>query len=147
MRPGKIADPDRDLALLFEEQRRKDASLAPAFSELLARPRRRRRGLPGARMTWRPALTIATVLMVVVVAAAALLLRHPDERERPAPDSDLLATASALADWKAPSDSLLETPGTDLLRRVPAFASPASAASPATTVAAPTLAAPERQGD
>jgi hypothetical protein len=142
MSPDKIVDPDRDLARLFEEQRREDASLAPAFSELLARPRRRRESA-AARMTWRPALvrTVGTVLMVVLVAAAALLLRRPDERERPTPDSELLATASALADWKAPSDSLLETPGTDLLRQVPVFASPES---PATTLAAPTLVAPER---
>lgn len=135
---------DRDLARLFEEQRRADASLAPAFSELLARPRRRRGlGSSGARMTWRTALTAATVF--VLVAAAAVLVRRLNgpEHENPAPDSELLATASALADWKAPSDSLLETPGADLLRQVPAFASPES---PATTLAAPTHAAPKRQG-
>lgn len=117
------SDRDRDLAGRFEEQRRADTSFAPSFSELLARPRRRRYR-SGARMPWR--LVRGAVMVLVIAAAAATFLR----RTSPVPDAELLATASALATWKAPSDSLLETPGADLLRQLPAFESPTPSAAP-----------------
>ena len=116
-------DLDREIARLFEEQRRADEAAAPAFRELLARPRARR--APLARWIRRPALAAAAV---AVVAAALLLRRPPPPR---APESALPAVATTLASWKAPTDFLLQTPGAELLGRLPVLVSPAPGTTPA----------------
>ena len=109
-------DDDREIARLFEERRQADEASAPAFRELLARPRARR-AAPAGRIL-RPALAAAAILLVV---AAALLLDRPKPRE-----PELLAAGSALAAWKSPTDSLLETPGAELTSQLPVLVSPAS---------------------
>ena len=116
-------DPDRELTRLFEEQRRADEASAPDFRELLARPRPLRASL--ARGIPRPALAAAAAAVV----AAALFLRRPPRP--PAPEPGLPAAAAALASWKAPTDVLLETPGAELLGRLPVLLSPAPETTPA----------------
>jgi predicted membrane-bound mannosyltransferase len=123
-------DFDREIARLFEAQRQADEASAPAFRELLARPRARRAPLEG--WIWRPALAAAAV----VVVAAVLTFHRPARPAPPAnrtrtPESALPAAAAALAAWKAPTDFLLETPGADLLTRVPALVHPAPETTPA----------------
>lgn len=110
---------DREISRLFEEQRQADEASAPAFRELLARPHARRTA-PAWRIL-RPAVAVASVLVVV---AAALFLNRPRARE-----SEFLAAGSALAAWKAPTDSLLQTPGSELTSQLPVLVSPASETS------------------
>ena len=125
-------DVDRELARLFEAQRQADEAAAPAFREVLARTRARRAPLEG--LIWRPALAVAAV----VVVAAVLTLHRPARPVPPTnrtrartPESALPAAAVALAAWRAPTDFLLETPGADLLTRVPALVHPAPETTPA----------------
>ncbi|MGH9317094.1 MAG: hypothetical protein ACRD1P_08310, partial [Thermoanaerobaculia bacterium] len=68
-------DPDSELARLFGQLRRADEASAPAFRELLARPRARR-AVP-ARAVWRAALTAAAG--IAAAAAVVFLLRTPAE--------------------------------------------------------------------
>jgi hypothetical protein len=106
---------DREIAQLFEEQRRADEASAPAFRDLLARRRAPKAPLMG--WIWGPAVAAAAVLVVVAV----LLLDRP--HPRPVPASPLPAVAVMLAAWKAPTDVLLRTPGAELLSGVPTLVS------------------------
>ena len=54
--------------------------------------------------------------MVVVVLVIEVALQRRAVRTIPA---DELAAAQKLAEWKAPSDSLLLTPGQEILRKMP----------------------------
>jgi hypothetical protein len=117
------SDRDREIARLFEEKRRSDESSAPPVRELLARPRgpRARR----ARAAWSVALAAAAV---IVVAASVVLLRARPPRT---PETQLPAVAAQIAAWRAPTDVLLQTPGSDLLSQLPVLESQASGAASA----------------
>ena len=103
-------DSDREIARLFQAQQEADEALAPPFREIVGRPVRRARSVRSFRLA-------AAAAGALVVAALALL---PHRAPPPLPESD----AVALASWKAPSDVLLQTPGSDLLSQMPALASP-----------------------
>ena len=137
MNPNDI---DRDLTRLLTERRRADEASAPGFHELIARDRTQRRGRGTARETregkwaWRAAIASALCFAL----AAGLYVLRPQTELRP------LSTATSLAEWKAPSDVLLETPGAELLGRLPVLLPLSSLALPggdteqATPPAAPT---------
>jgi hypothetical protein len=116
-------DLDREIARLFAEQRRSDEASAPALRELMARPRR-------LRTSW----SLARIALVGATAAAAiaaiLLLRAARAREG-GPETALPPAASQLANWKAPTDSLLRTSGSELWTRVPILVSPVTYVEPA----------------
>jgi hypothetical protein len=105
-------DLDRELTRLLTEQRRADEASAPGFRELLARARAGRRGRAFApearegRWAWRAAAAAAAS---VALAIGLYLLRSSPE---PRISADITA-------WKAPSDVLLQTPGAELLGRLP----------------------------
>jgi hypothetical protein len=64
---------------------------------------------------WRPwTLAGAAAAIVVMVIGAAIYWRAAQT----IPDEEL-AAIEKLAEWRAPSDSLLETPGQDILRTMP----------------------------
>lgn len=108
-------DSEREIARLFEAQREADEALAPPFAEIVHRAPRRSRSV----RSFRP---IAAAAGVLVVAALVLLL-HRARPPRP-PVSATESDTVALGTWKAPSDVLLQTPGSDLLNRTPILASP-----------------------
>jgi hypothetical protein len=88
----------------LSEQRRLDEGLAPDFRSLLARPRPRASRGP-ARRAW--------VLAALLVAIGAALW----SRSRPPvpPHSGRASIAAgSLTTWRAPTDFLLETPGSRL---------------------------------
>ena len=65
---------------------------------------------------WRVwALAGATALVVAVLMVGLTLLR----RSGPAVPEDELAAAQKLAEWRAPSDGLLMTPGQEILKTMP----------------------------
>jgi hypothetical protein len=97
---------DHSLRELFARLKHEEGARIPAFRT----PERRVRD----RSVWVPRLAIAAV-----VALIAIVLARPD---RPSPNMagvDLGATA-----WRSPTDFLLATPGSDLMRTVPALGSP-----------------------
>ena len=114
-------DPDREIARLFAEQRRADEASAPALRELIARPRRRKASWSIAR--------IALIGATAAAATAAVLLLRPAHDV--GQDAALPPAASQLANWKAPTDSLLQTPGSELWTRVPILVSPVTHVEPA----------------
>jgi hypothetical protein len=101
---------EQELGRLFEELRRSEEATAPEFRHVLARARARRT----ARRA--PAWRFAAAAVSLVVIAAALLLAH-----RPAREIDLQAVRTLTA-WTAPTDSLLRTPGSELLDSIPRLA-------------------------
>ena len=121
-------DRNRDLGRLFEEKRRADESSAPSLRELIARPRDHR--APRARALWRAGLAMAAA---IVLLASVVLLRARMSR---APETQLTPVAAQIAAWRAPSDVLLQTPGSDLLSQLPVLESHAS--ETATVVFEPT---------
>ncbi len=64
---------------------------------------------------WR---TWALAGVAAAIAAAAIVSLLRQSREPATPDRELVA-AQSLAEWRAPSDVLLETPGRELLRATP----------------------------
>jgi hypothetical protein len=116
-------DRNRKIAGLFEEKRRSDESSARPFRELLARPK-------GPRS--RRAQTARSVALAagaaIVVAASVVLLRARLPRT---PETPLPVVAAQIAAWRAPTDVLLQTPGSDLLTQLPVLESHASEAASA----------------
>lgn len=103
-------DEDREITRLLGELRRSDEAAAPDFRSVLARAR-------VSRVTRRSAWRLAAIAVTLVVVAGALLLaRRPDS------EADLQAAAQTIVGWKAPTDSLLRTPGSELLRSTPRLA-------------------------
>ena len=117
-------DPDREIARLFDEERRADEASAPALRELLARP--------SPRTPWKRGIgRIALAAAAAAAATAGVLLLRPVHSRDGGPGAELPPAASQLASWKAPTDALLRTPGSELWTRVPILISRASPVDPA----------------
>ena len=97
---------DDPLDGLFAAREHRDEAASPSFERVLRRPVRDVRGAAGR--WWRPAAVGALLLALAVFGIVRS--RHPE----PVP---------TLADWKAPTDFLLNVPGGELLDSTPAFPS------------------------
>ena len=129
-------DSDREIARIFEAQRRADEASAPAFEELVARPRRRRERT-ARRIVW----AAAAAGVACAIALTAIRLLHRPSQPSPFPStstgsdvrvspSELSPAAAALVAWTSPTDSLLQTPGAELLSGLPVLVSPDSRTTP-----------------
>lgn len=99
---------DRDLRELFARLRQEDRARLPAFrAPALREP---------SRWMWS-----APVAVAAVIALIAVMLAWPD---RPSRDVVLHVVDPGAAVWQSPTDFLLITPGSELLRTVPAVGSP-----------------------
>jgi hypothetical protein len=118
---------DRDLRDAFEALNREVRATAGSFADLtspqalsVARGRRRSR---------RSALLVAAILISVSLALRA--------RSAPSFDFERFSALTGIdpgqVTWRAPSDFLLDTPGRDLLRRVPLIEVRAPSLVPDTT--------------
>jgi hypothetical protein len=102
-----MMDDDRDLARLFDELRRSDEASAPSFTHVLGRP--------GARAPSRSQpLRFAAVAMVLAVVALGVALLRPHPHGTASTEIPM-----SLAQWKSPTDWLLETPGKEILGELP----------------------------
>jgi len=102
-----MASDDNDLRTRFAELRREEEARAPSFR--LPSP-------SGVAPRLRLARRVALALSLAGLVACIFFLRLMRQPERLAGK-----TAISLAQWKAPTDFLLETPGRELLRTVPAI--------------------------
>jgi hypothetical protein len=105
-----MAGDDLDLRERFAALRQEEAAQTPEFDLHRVPARERRRRLSPARI-------FAVTACVAVAVSVALWLRPASSRQQPEPGSPVVS----ITEWKAPTDFLLETPGRDLLRTVPAI--------------------------
>ena len=91
---------------LFAARERRDEAASPSFARVLRRPAR---GAGGWQ--WVPA-TVGLLLLALIVFGII------GRRWHPAPEP-----VPTLADWKAPTDFLLNVPGGELLDSTPSFPS------------------------
>ena len=94
---------DDDLRRRFATLRAEEEARAPRFVASYAAQARQRSGIPGK-------LIAATACVAIIVAAAFWRPSSPRREGQP---------VAALAQWKAPTDFLLQTPGRELLQTVP----------------------------
>jgi hypothetical protein len=102
---------DSKLRKLFASLRRADAVRTPTFERVLSRTRPPEHGVRGLAAA-APLGLAATLGLAAVIAA---IVRLPHRHASPA----IRAAAPMLADWRAPTDFLLDTPGRALLDTVP----------------------------
>ena len=106
---------ERDLRELFARRREMDRSRTPPFEATLAAARRHR-----VRPRW--------TLRVAAAAAAIILITFAYEQRQSAARhertlAEIRHRVLAGTGWPAPTDFLLDTPGSPLLRTVPTFGS------------------------
>ena len=97
-----------ELRELFSRLTREDRARVPSYRTPVATvvPR------------WRPAARLAVAAAIVLIA---LVLGRPD---RTPPNLARQLVDLGVASWESPTDFLLITPGSELLRSVPAVGSP-----------------------
>jgi hypothetical protein len=99
-----MSDDDRDLRNRFARLRSEDRSHVPPFHPPVAGN--------ASRSRWPIGIAIAAAIALV-----ALVLTQRDPRP-------LVPVDLSVAAWRSPTDFLLDTPGRDMLRRVPVLGSP-----------------------
>lgn len=102
-----MIDDDRELRELFSRLKREDRTRVPSYRTPVARVAPR----------WRPVARLAVAAAVVLIA---LVLGRPDRTPNMARQLVDLGAAT----WEAPTDFLLITPGSELLRSIPTVGSP-----------------------
>jgi hypothetical protein len=101
-------DGDRELREMFARLKQEDRARVPSFRTPMARE------APRSGRAARVAIAAAIVLI-------ALVLARPDQTPRTTPRQVVDLGAAA---WQSPTDFLLITPGSELLRSVPAVGMP-----------------------
>jgi len=99
---------DKDLRERFAALRREEEAQAPDFVVLTARRRPRSVGK-----------FVMVAACVVAIVVGVILLRTVARK----PEQGAGGNIGSIAEWKAPTDFLLETPSRELLRSVPTIGS------------------------
>jgi hypothetical protein len=99
---------DNELRRQFAELRKADKDRAPAFAQIYGRARAR----ASLRRTPRPRPLLLAAAAVVVIVALSLAYGRSTTPS---------TTTPAIATWRAPTDILLQTPGSELLGVMPAL--------------------------
>jgi hypothetical protein len=98
---------DPDLMEKFACLRRAEVTSAPSFERVISTAGRR-----STNAGWR----VAVAACILVVGVGWVILRVP----HPPPGAPTIRTsAPTLADWRAPTDFLLDTPAAELLHTIP----------------------------
>jgi hypothetical protein len=103
---------DRDLRESFDALRREDEGASPAFNSMWDRAARRD---ASRRLTHASRQAVWVAAGVAFLAGATILYWTPS----PPPEAVSADVARAFAEWRAPTDFLLRTPGRELLETVP----------------------------
>jgi hypothetical protein len=101
---------DDDLRMRFAALRREEEMLAPAF-ELP------RGDLAARGWRWSAGTLMAAAVCAITITVAVVLLRLVPA----APRGSNSSPVASLSQWRSPTDFLLETPGREMLRSVPAI--------------------------
>ncbi len=103
---------DRDLRENFDALRREDEGASPAFDPMWDRAARRH---TSRRFTAASRQALWAAAGAAFLAGATILYRAAS----PPPETVSVDVARAFAEWRAPTDFLLRTPGRELLETVP----------------------------
>jgi hypothetical protein len=105
---------ESDLRRRFAQLREADQERAPGFAHIYGRARAQ--GRARARQSWRGMLRVRPLVIgaAAAVAIAAIGLTY----SRSVSSS---AVAPEIVTWRAPTDALLRTPGSELLTAMPAL--------------------------
>lgn len=118
---------DRDLRNAFDALNREVRGAAGSFADLASAS-----ALNAARRRWR--IRRSVVLVAAIIIPASLVLRG---RSASSFDFERFSALTGIdpgqVTWRAPSDFLLDTPGRELLRRVPLIEIRAPSLAPDTT--------------
>ena len=107
---------DAELRELFSRLRQEEQLHAPRFNAE-SKPTSSIRRTPVRRPLGR---TLAGAFLCVVTTLATILyLRHEPRRHPPAPQTGV--PVASISEWKPPTDFLLKTPGSEMLRAAPAL--------------------------
>jgi hypothetical protein len=101
-------DDDRELREMFARLRQEDRARIPSFRPPAAREAPRR--------MWSPRVAVAAAIVLI-----ALVLARPDRTPRNVSPHVVDLGAAA---WQSPTDFLLITPGSELMRTVPVVGAP-----------------------
>ena len=127
---------DADLRERFGRMRREEAEAAPGFRHTLTRARAR--SAASSRLRWPIGAAALTALSVVgLMLWLAGPIATPDT-------SDEVPLGEAVGAWRMPTDVLLDTPGSELLRTLPDLRSPAELRLPGPRLERPTSHTPRR---
>jgi hypothetical protein len=102
---------ENEIRQRFAQLREADRESAPSFAQIYGRGRARRR--LGAMPRARP--------FVIGAAAAAVIATVWVAKTRSFSHSTATPTIATIAAWRAPTDVLLRTPGSELLGTMPAL--------------------------
>jgi hypothetical protein len=108
-------DPDRDLRQLFSRVRDEDRAHLPPFRSPTVAPG------PSRRLLHVTVLSAAAAAIVVAALTLSDYRRSAAEHDRTR--SEVQRRVFAGATWTSPTDFLLNTPTSELLRTVPTFGS------------------------
>jgi hypothetical protein len=95
----------------FAQLREAERESAPGFAQTYARARSRR--------SWRATNRVRS--LVIGAAAAVVIAAIWLASARPFSPATATPTIAAIAAWRAPTDALLRTPGSELLGAMPAL--------------------------
>jgi hypothetical protein len=106
-------DPDRGLREMFSRMRDEDRAHVPAFDIVPATPK--------ARTRWFQIAMALTAAAAIIFATLAVADYRRAAAEREGARSELRRRVVAGTAWRSPTDFLLETSTSELLRTVPTF--------------------------
>lgn len=110
-----VDDRERDLMARFARLREEDCASAPSFEALRRRPRR-------AAPVLRVRTLVASAAVIAVAAFGANRALHHGGAERGAPAAGVPSPSGLkLERWSAPTDFLLDVPGGEVFRTLPAI--------------------------
>lgn len=107
---------DPELAGQFARLRREQRDATPAFAAVTARPAQRRS---------RRAPFVGLAVAVAASVAIGVVVIRPEAKSNAGPETPLVLDFRS-AHWAAPTDFLLDVPGSWLLRELPQVSAPAS---------------------
>lgn len=118
---------DGDLRERFRRLRRDEEAAAPGFAHSVTRARARHGS------TARRRLLIPVAVGALGAAALALWLAAPSGTPQWTGGTGELSLGTSVGAWRTPTDVLLDTPGSELLRTLPDFGSSELAPDPPTS--------------
>ena len=109
--------PDRDLRDLFARLKEEDRAHAPPFRDVRTTAVHSRK----VGLRWALSLAAGAAAAIIVVALVITEDRGSTQRAARSPQPSLASPLVQHSAWISPTDFLLDTPGSALLRTVPTF--------------------------